>query len=80
MVTRKSLPMDTLIFANFILSKFPFIYIELLGKVVRCEAIKKGEYSVAIDFVDISHEDRGKIIKYIFQKQRRTLREKRVKV
>jgi len=80
MVTGKNLPMDSLIFANFILSKFPFIYIELLGKVVRCEPIKKGEYSIAIDFVDISHEDREKIIEYIFQKQRRTLREKRTKV
>ena len=79
MVTGENLPMNTLIFANFILSKFPFIYIELLGKVVRCEPIKKGEYSIAINFVDISHEDREKIIEYIFQKQRHTLRKKRAK-
>ena len=82
MVTEQNLPTDTLIYANFILSRFPFVYIELFGKVVRCEPItidKKQAYSVAITFVDISPEDREKIIECVFQKQRQTLRENRAK-
>ena len=82
MVTEQNLPTDTLIYANFILSRFPFVYIELFGKVVRCRPItidKKQAYSVAINFVDIFPEDREKIIECVFQKQRQTLREKRAK-
>ncbi|GAI71199.1 unnamed protein product, partial [marine sediment metagenome] len=50
--------------------------LNLLGKVVSVRKTDTaGKYSISIHFIDLSEEDREKIVKYVFKKQRKLLRE-----
>ncbi len=51
--------------------------ISFTGKTVRCERIvseSKYSYSVGIEFVDISDNDREKVIRFIFDEQRKLIK------
>lgn len=54
--------------------KFPLV---LKGKVVRREKIDTDKKGFGLDFVSISEKARDQIIKYLFAKQRRELKEER---
>ena len=54
--------------------------IRLSCEVVRCEPKEDGGFEVAVKFVDLDEGTRDKIIRYIFAKQRKTLRTEREEV
>lgn len=69
-----------LIHTNIVLSKFPPMFMDLFGEVVRAESIDqegKTVYQLGIKFLDLDINDREKIIACVFQKQRETIRRKK---
>ncbi|MEE9610717.1 MAG: PilZ domain-containing protein [Desulfatiglandales bacterium] len=69
------------ILAKIVLPLSPLAFIELLGEVVSCSVSDQppeGQqmYRVAVNFLSISEDSREKVIRYVFQEQRKTLRER----
>lgn len=69
------------ILAKIILPLSPLAFIELLGEVVSCSVSDqppegKQMYRVAANFLSISEDSREKVIRYVFQEQRKSLRER----
>lgn len=74
-------PLDhgKIIHANFVLTKFPIVFIKVFGEVDRVTPMKedgKTLYKLGIEFLDLNPNDREKIIACVFQKQRETLRKR----
>ena len=66
--------------AQIILSKLPFVRIDVTGRVVRTTPVSKEKeklYHLGVEFVDIEADDREKIVACVFQKQRRSIRKQR---
>lgn len=66
-----------IIHSKFLLSQFPFIFMDLFGEVIREKEFKKDGatlYLVGIKFLDLNNTDREKIIAFVFQKQREAIR------
>lgn len=61
------------------LKDFPEVDAECIGQVVRIDETHDGQMEIALSFVEISPQDRDKIISYCFAQQREQLR-KRVQV
>jgi c-di-GMP-binding flagellar brake protein YcgR len=62
---------------NLVLSKFPFIFIDVFGEVVRAEPVNedgKTVYLLGIKFLDLDINDREKIIARVFKRQREEIR------
>lgn len=71
-----------IIHSKFLLSKFPFVFMNLFGKVIRKKQFNsdgKTLYRVGIKFLDLSVNDREKIVASVFQKQRETIRKRKNK-
>lgn len=69
-----------IIHATFFLSKYPPLYLDLFGEIVRVTPIdEKGaeRYQIGIHFLDLSVNDREKIIATVFRRQRESLREQK---
>lgn len=67
-----------IVHANFVLSKFPLVFIDVFGEVIR--ATPKDEngktiYQLGIKFLDLNINDREMIINRVFQAQREAIRE-----
>lgn len=54
--------------------------IRVYGKVVKCEQLANGEYSVGVEYTDIKEEDQELLIKHVVRKQWQQLQEKRSQV
>ena len=66
-----------IIHTNLVLSKFPPIFIDVFGEVVRAEPVHEDGrtlYQLGIKFLDLDINDREKIIACVFQKQREVIR------
>ena len=66
-----------LIHTNIVLSKFPPMFMDVFGEVVRAESIKQGgktAYQLGVKFLDLDINDREKIIACVFQRQREAIR------
>lgn len=62
---------------NFLVSKFPPVWLDLYGEVVRIVPIQEGAettYEIGLRFIDLNEEDREQIIFYTFQQQRGAIR------
>ena len=62
---------------NLVLSKFPFIFIDVFGEVVRAEPVNedgKNVYLLGIKFLDLDINEREKIIARVFQRHREVIR------
>jgi c-di-GMP-binding flagellar brake protein YcgR len=62
---------------NFLVSKFPPVWLDLYGEVVRAVPIREGAettYEIGLKFIDLNEEDREQIIFYTFQHQRGAIR------
>ena len=62
---------------NLVLSKFPFIFIDVFGEVVRAEPVNedgKNVYLLGIKFLDLDINGREKIIARVFKRQREAIR------
>ena len=65
------------IHTKFYLSKFPLVYMDIFGEVVHVAQVDKNgrtHYKLGIKFLDLSINDREKIISSIFQRQRGDIR------
>jgi len=65
------------IHTNLVLSKFPPIFMDVFGEVVRADPLDedgKTVYQLGIKFLDLDINDREKIIACVFQRQREAIR------
>lgn len=70
-----------IIHTNLVLSKFPPIFMDVFGEVVRTEPVNedgKTLYQLGIKFLDLDINDREKIIACVFQRQREVIRRKKI--
>lgn len=51
--------------------------IRVYGKVVKCEPLQNGQYSICVDYTDIKEADQELLIKHVVRKQWQQLQEKR---
>jgi PilZ domain len=68
------------IHANIVLSRLPFISIDVIGEIVQViPSAEEGKpmFHVGIRFLDLEADDKEKIIKCVFQKERASIRKKR---
>ncbi|RPH50649.1 MAG: PilZ domain-containing protein [Desulfobacteraceae bacterium] len=66
-----------IVHANMILSKIPFFYIDVYGEIIRINALEGKDrplYNVGIKFLNLDEAVREKIVAYVFQRQRETIR------
>jgi c-di-GMP-binding flagellar brake protein YcgR len=68
-----------IIHTKFLLSKYPLVFMDIFGEVVRSAPSREKDedtWQLGIRFLDMSLNDREKIISSVFQKQRVELRKK----
>lgn len=78
----KPLAVGQLIRANLLLSRLPFVRVQILGKVIHVKHKLCGEkpcYETGVHFLDLENEQRDRIIACVFQRQREGLRKRKNK-
>ncbi len=76
-VVDKPVEPGKIIHANFVLSRFPLVLIDLFGQIIRVTPVDeegKTMYHLGIKFLDLKPNDREKIITCVFQRQREAIR------
>lgn len=66
-----------IIHTNFVLSRFPLVFIDVFGEVVRVTQVDKDgktTYFLGIKFLNLKSSDRESIIACVFQRQREIIR------
>ena len=66
-----------IIHLKFLLSKFPYVFMSIFGEVIRVvksDKDGKDSYHIGIKFIDLSENEREKIITSVFQRQREAIR------
>jgi len=66
-----------IVHANIFLSKLPFFYIDVYGEIIRIDALEGKDAplcQVGIKFLNLEESGREKIVAYVFQQQRETIR------
>jgi len=80
MVSRRRVEPGNIIRANFILSMYPLVIIDLFGEIARVSPIEESgkiHYSHGVKFLDLDPNVGEKIIACVFQRQRQALRKRR---
>jgi hypothetical protein len=65
------------IHSKFYLSKYPLVYMDIFGEVVnvtRMDKVGRTHYKLGVKFLDLSINDRERIISSVFQRQRGDIR------
>ena len=52
--------------------------IRVFGKVVHCQAIEESQFEIGVEFVEISNQDRERIIRHTLQRQAEQIRKDRI--
>ena len=79
-IVDKPVEAGMIIHSKFFLTKSPFLFMDLLGEVVRViRSEEKGQttYQLGIEFLDLSESDRERIITAVFQQQRQEIRNRK---
>ena len=79
-ITDKPLEPGEIIHTNFVLSRFPLVFIDVFGEIVRVTPVDedgKTSYHVGTKFLDLNINNRERIIACVFQRQREAIRKKR---
>jgi hypothetical protein len=66
--------------ARFVLSRIPLVFIDTFGEVLRVTPVDENgtvTYNLGIEFLDLKHNDRERIIACVFQRQRKSIRERK---
>jgi c-di-GMP-binding flagellar brake protein YcgR len=66
---------------KFLLSKYPLVFMDVYGEVVRVIPMSEGDettYHLGVQFMDLNVGDRERIISSVFQKQREEIRKSRI--
>ncbi|MBA7695204.1 hypothetical protein ES703_103826 [subsurface metagenome] len=76
-ITDKPVEPGKIIHANFVLLRFPLVFIDVFGEVLRGTPVDedgKTIYYIGIKFLDLDQNDRERIIACVFQRQREIIR------
>jgi len=79
-ITDKPLEPGKIIHTNFVLSRFPLVFIDVFGEIVRVTPVDedgKTSYHLGTKFLDLNLNDRERIIASVFQSQRKAIRKKK---
>ena len=79
-ITEKPLELGKIIHANFVLSRFPLVFIDVFGEIVQVTPVDedgKTSYHLGTKFLDLNLNDRERIIACVFQRQREAIRKKK---
>ncbi len=68
---------EYIINTKFFLSKFPIVFIDAFGEIVRTTKVDEKKYHLGIKFINLGENEREKIISYVFQRKRETIRKKK---
>ena len=73
----RSVEYGRVIHTKFYLSKLPLVYMDIFGEVVHVATVEKdgrNHYKLGIKFLDLSINDRERIISSVFQRHRGDIR------
>lgn len=79
-ITDLSVEPGQTIHANVILSRLPFVSLDVIGEIVQAVPTPEDDktmFHVGIRFLDLGAHDKEKIIKCVFQKERASIRERK---
>jgi hypothetical protein len=79
-ITDLSVEPGQTIHANVILSRLPFVSLDVIGEIVQAVPTPEEDktmFHVGIRFLDLGAHDKEKIIKCVFQKERASIRERK---
>lgn len=66
-----------IVHATMVLSKTPFLYIDVYGEIIRVDALEGNDSplcQVGIKFLNLDESGKEKIVAYVFQQQREAIR------
>jgi len=66
--------------AHFVLSRIPLVFIDAFGEVLRVTPVDENgtvTYNLGIEFLDLKPSDRERIIACVFQRERKSIRERK---
>jgi len=69
-----------IVHATMVLSKTPFLYIDVYGEIIRVDALEGKDSplcQVGIKFLSLDETGREKIVAYVFQQQREAIRKRK---
>ena len=69
-----------IVHATMILSKTPFLYIDVYGEIIRVDALEGKDSplcQVGIKFLNLDETGKEKIVAYVFQQQREAIRKRK---
>ncbi len=69
-----------IIHTSFVMSRLPFVFIDVFGEVIRVKPVDKdgkAAYSLGIKFLNLNLDDRDRIIACVFQRQREIIRKRK---
>ena len=69
-----------IVHATMILSKTPFLYIDVYGEIIRVDALGGNDSAlsqVGIKFLNLDESGKEKIVAYVFQQQREAIRKRK---
>jgi hypothetical protein len=79
-ITDKAVEPGQILHSRFLLSKFPFIFMDMFGEVIHANPVsREGQtlYQIGIKFIDLGITDREKIISSVFQREREMIRKRK---
>jgi len=79
-VVEEPVELGQIIQAHFVLSRIPLVFIDAFGEVLRVKPLDENgtvTYNLGIEFLDLKPSDRERIIACVFQRQRKSIRERR---
>ena len=79
-LTDRLIEPKAIVHANLFLSRYPVVFIDLFGEVVRVKPLNedgKKKYCLGIKFIDLDSDDRDRIVACVFQWQREGIRKRK---
>ena len=79
-ITDKPLELGKIIHSHFVLSRFPLVFIDVIGEIVQVTPVDedgKTSYHLGTKFLNLNLNDRERIIACVFQRQREAIRKKK---
>ena len=79
-VVEEPVELGQIIQAHFVLSRIPLVFIDAFGEVLRVKSLDENGiviYNLGIEFLDLKPNDRERIIACVFQRQRKSIRERK---
>ena len=79
-MTDKPVEPGKIINTNFVLLRFPLVFIDVFGEVLRVTPVDedgKTLYHIGVKFLDLDQNDRERIIAWVFQRQREIIRKRK---